>query len=109
MKIINCTPHEISINGKKFPPTGKVIRVQSERKLIDKITFEEVEIPIYSVVYGELENFISPKDDEILVVSALCKEIIKECFPLFWGRIASPGMLIRDENGNVVGADGLDL
>lgn len=110
MKIINCTSHAITISGKTFPPSGKVVSVKTERRrLANRITENNDEIPIYGEFTGELENFECPQEDEILIVSKEVKKVIKHCHFLCRGIVASPGNCIYDENGDCTGVDGLEL
>jgi hypothetical protein len=115
-KVINATPHEITVSGIKFPaaPPDKVVRVKTERfKVMDCETDKGV-IPLYQVKTGELINFLDylPElrlGESILVVSLVAKDLILKVYPFWKHQIASPGSLIRDDKGVVIGADGLDI
>lgn len=109
MKIINCTPFELNINGCKIPPSGKVVSVKEERKLINTVILDGEKIPIYKTFYEDLENFELPDENEILVVSTVAKNVIQQCrFPMR-GMVASPGNYSYDKNRNCICVDGLDL
>jgi hypothetical protein len=114
-KIINCTPHQITINGIIFPaaPKGEEVRVATRRphfrNLYPNGWGNEPFIMVFLPIYEELVNFTPPGEDEYLVVSAMAKAEILRRHPEMEGRVFSPGLLVRDENGVVIGADGLDM
>lgn len=113
-KIINCTPHQITINGIVFPacPKGQEVRVATRREHFRNLYPDGREKPFIMVflpIQDGLVNFTPPGEDEYLVVSAMAKAEILRRHPEMEGRVFSPGLLVRDENGVVIGADGLDM
>ena len=109
MKIINATPHNISLSGITFKPSGKEVRVKMDRKHVGNMEQGEKKIPLYKVTPGILEGFEKPNNGELLVVSLVAKNEILRQYPDMLYNVASPGQLIRDDKGVVIGADGLDL
>jgi hypothetical protein len=104
MNIINYTPHEISIkqNGEfiKIAPSGVVCRVSQKTVKVSNING----IDIFASVFGDVEN-APPVDENVYIVSALCKQKLKDTGS---NNVYSPGQLIRDEKGNVIGCNGLE-
>ena len=114
-KIINKTPHPVTINGFTLPaaPKGQEVRVATRREHFKNLYpngwGNEPIIMVFMPFYDELVNFTPPGEDEYLVVSAMAKAEILRRHPEMEGKIFSPGLLVRDENGVVIGADGLDM
>lgn len=117
--IRNLTPHDLTVvdeqgNTRTIPtdPSGLYARVETTRVK----TGEILGIPTYAVQYGEVGLFVTvegkpkyygpfpePKDGVVLVVSGLVRSALN-------GRpdVYSPGELIRDEAGKVIGCRGFD-
>lgn len=114
-KIINKTPHAITINGIIFPaaPKGEEVRVATRREHFHTLWPNgwgvEPFIMVFLPIKDGLVNFTPPGEDEYLVVSAVAKEEILRRHPEMEGKVFSPGLLVRDEKGVVIGADGLDM
>ena len=106
MKIINVTPHPLAlidseINTVEIPPSGDVARVKSYRIPIGEVAGMTVD----RVEFGAVEGLPGPSRDCIFVVSALVaghKDVAEARSDVF-----SPGELIRDGEGRVIGARGL--
>lgn len=105
--IKNLTPHSITIGTRNFPAPSKGTEVRVSVKRQQAGEFDGIKL--FQTTMGGLENFTPPAQGEILIVSALAKAEILRQFPQFRGQIASPGQLLRDAAGVVIGADGLDL
>jgi hypothetical protein len=108
MKLINLTPHSITIGNVVLPAPekGKEVRVAVERQQVGEVGG----VKLFQAKKGKLENFRYPLfQEEILIVSGIAKAEILRQYPEFEGQIASPGQLLRDAAGVVIGADGLDL
>lgn len=102
MKFINLTPHEINVvkeNGEvvSFPPSIEPARVNQ--------TFSHVEtIDGIKMFASKLDKvFCLPKREEnaIYIVSAMVKEREMSRYDL-----VSPGKLIRNDKGQVIGCEG---
>lgn len=109
MAIFNLTPHPLSIIGldgevRSFSkPSADVVL---PRVAQDTVKVGEIEgIADYKSVFGE-PDFIPANDGNIYVVSRL---VISACekHGIAHDHLRSPGRLIRDEEGKVVGAEGL--
>ena len=104
--LINLTPHTLNLVDDKgvvtaYPSAG-VARVMSETAHAG--LFEQAMIPLTRVVYGVVQG-LPPADPGVLyVVSAMVRTAVPHR-----SDVASPGDLLRDESGNVVGAKSLIL
>lgn len=96
--IVNLTPHAITIlspNGDRiFPPDGTVARVSQTTKLESFIDGIEIHAPRF----GDVVGLPRPVEGVHFIVSAM----VKAACP---GRkdLLSPGELVRDVKGNVIG------
>lgn len=105
MDFINLTPHQISIVRDDesvliVPPSGTVCRVTTTRTPVDTIDG----VVIYRTAFGKID-YIPPKiDGTMYIVSALVKAALPSRYD-----IVSPGDLVRDDGGNVIGCKGLTL
>ena len=92
--IRNFTPHEVTINGLVFPSEGNA-RVEQQ----DILLGEHEGVEIRRAEYGKVEGLPMMEQDIYLIVSIL----VKLALP---GRpdLLSPGGLIRDGAGRIIGA-----
>lgn len=104
----NLTPHEVKI----FKLVGtvpdldlvieeeeEVARVNCEYVKVDK----KVEgVDMYRTVFGEVTGLPAYEEGVYLLVSAM----VREALPLR-SDLVSPGQLLRDDDGNVIGCLGL--
>lgn len=104
----NLTPHEVCIyklNGVTpdldlvIEAGEEVARVSCEYMKVDK-TVEGVNL--YRTVFGEVTGLPDYEEGVYLLVSA----IVREALPLRKD-LVSPGQLLRDDSGNVIGCLGL--
>ena len=99
MTIINLTPHAITVVGNAtFAPSGAVARCAS----ITSAAGSFDEIPLTSVSYGDVESLPAPQKGVLYVVSALVRAAVPSRKD-----VASPGDLLRDDKGNVIGCKSL--
>ena len=101
--IINLTPHDIVIVGENstsfcIPKSGTVARVESKSRSCG--FFDG--IPLSSVKFGAVTELPEYQPDTLLIVSAMVRAAASDRPDL-----ASPGELVRDAGGNVVGCRGL--
>jgi hypothetical protein len=113
MRIVNLTPHSINLHGTdanspllaalvvNVPPSGTVARLAVSRKPIASVTFNGVKIGICQSSFGDITGLPIPEAGTVFVVSAMVAEAAKRA------DVFSPGELVRDEVGVVVGANGL--
>lgn len=110
IKFINLTPHELNIrdvNGEMqtIPASGQVARCQESRK---PYLTPVGDFAAGSVSYGEVEG-LPPTGERgantLYIVSAIVLNAIAAGKKRF--DVLAPGPAIRDENGKIIGADGL--
>lgn len=101
-KVVNLTPHPLvlvlSDGNRAVAPSGTVARCSSTNKPAGD--FEGV--PLTRVTFGAVENLPEPVEGTLYVVSALVRSAVPHRTD-----VASPGDLVRDEAGNVIGCKGL--
>jgi hypothetical protein len=105
--LVNLTPHPLTISTAagsviKLPKSELPARLAVTRHRLNDVTLdtgETLEVNISQL--GEIENLPEPQEGVILVVSALVADAAKR------GDVMSPGELLRDGEGNIVGAKGL--
>lgn len=103
LNIVNLTPHELNLRAANgimvnVLRSGTVARVSEQRDALPTVAGLSVTRP----AYGAVEGLPEPQPDTIYVVSAL---VLARCA----GRndVFAPGAAIRDDNGKIIGADGL--
>lgn len=101
MKLVNLTPHPVRLCGLDIQPSGQVARVSTTEVVVDNIDVDGTNVPILSVEFGEVVGLPEPEDGTIFIVSALVAQAARR------SDVMSPGRLVRDPEGRVIGADGL--
>jgi len=100
---VNLTPHKIVIHSddyadiEELEPEAIPVRVESKKEQVGDLQG----FPIWKTEMGELTGLPEPQPGVVFIVSALVAAQIKR------EDIMSPGELIRDEKGNVIGCRGL--
>lgn len=102
MNIINLTPHAIDVvkadgSIKTYQPSGQVARLDVSRKFVRFLDGAEVNRPTMGCVTGLPET----QPSVVLVVSALVAQACADRSDL-----VSPGELVRDSAGKIVGCKG---
>lgn len=105
----NLTPHPLyvkSVAGEyvTIPPSGEIVRVVYDRLPPEQTTIQGHEISVS--VAGSPREIIGLPDPEPGVVLIVAKAV-SDAAPAHRGDLMSPGKLIRDEDGTVIGCDGL--
>jgi len=100
MKIMNLTPHEITVGSRVIPASGQVARVKVSLAPAGK--FDEV--PLVRGSYGQIVDLPDQQDDILLIVSALVRTACPDRHDL-----ASPADLVRDQNGKIIGANAMEV
>lgn len=101
-KIINCTPHAITItDGPTFEPSGQVARVTTQQTDAGNIAG----IPVKIQTFGDIIDLPDPQDDTVYIVSNIVMAAAKEA-----GRtdVVAPdtASAVRDDNGHIVSVPG---
>ena len=103
--LLNLTPHPLTLVGEngtlEVPPSGQVARLAVTRTALAPVEVDGVTLPVSRSTLGDIVGLPAPEPGVLLVVSALVAEAA--------GRadVMSPGELIRDTTGAVIGARGL--
>ncbi|RLG42605.1 MAG: hypothetical protein DRO05_00580 [Thermoproteota archaeon] len=99
MKLVNLTPHPITFPEADvtIPPSGMVARV--EETVSSSSSFDDLSIPIATIVTGKVVNLPDPQPGVGYIVSR----------PVALAVIGRPDVFvpddfIRDENGRIIGA-----
>lgn len=105
--LINLTPHPLVLCGETIPPSGVVLRaeqVEEEAGVLDGVPVLRVRLgrPIPSP-----EELPSWGEGAFYIVSALAAQSVAQYHPDIAHRFLSPGRLVRDDEGKVVGAQAL--
>ena len=106
----NLTPHALNVRAMDgstlvIPPDARgVARVVYDRLPPEQMSIAGHEISI-SVAGSprEIIGLPEPEEDVVLIVA----KAVADAAPAQRGDLMSPGRLIRDEDGNVLGCDGL--
>lgn len=115
MKLVNLTPHALSIhrfpaNEEELegvvilPPSGSVARLQNSPPEQVGSVFPSIleAIPVFRMRTGDPEGLPDPQEGVFLVVSTMVRVACPDRDDLL-----SPGPLVRDEEGRPVGCEGL--
>ena len=111
MKIINFTPHAVSVWGDDsaatgpvavIPPSGLVARVTTRNIRVASLPGEGGEIPVYRQEIGAVEGLAAPVDGQWLLVSLVVRLALPTRTDLL-----SPGELRRGPDGQPRGCQGL--
>lgn len=104
MKFVNLTPHEINIyEGDKLvktvPASGKVARREQREEVLGKIDG----ITITEQFFGDVYDLLPDQEEG---VAYIVSRIVAEAF-MYRDDLYIPGPMVRDENGRVIGCQGL--
>lgn len=98
MNFINLTPHDINVitdkGSRVIPRSGNVARVNQVLSLACKYDG----ISIVNCKYGQVENLPEEKEMTYFIVSKMVKDAAPNRQDLL-----SPGELVRNEKGEVIG------
>lgn len=98
MNWINLTKHPIQLPTGEIPPSGKIARCSRSYPTVVIIDNIELVREVYHTVTGLPQQ----KENTIYIVS----RHVRKALP-FRNDLASPGLLVYDENGNVIAASNL--
>jgi hypothetical protein len=104
VKIINLTPHEVTVVGPngdilmKIPASGNVARCSVSRTVIGKLNG----IPVAKSVIGDVEGLPEPKEGVVYVVSRVVAEALRG----LRDDIIIPDDAVRDHEGRIIGCKG---
>jgi len=92
---VNLTPHAINFGDRSIEPSGKIARCSE----VSSEAGEHAGIKLIRRSYGKIVDLPEPKEGTIFIVSILVRQACPSRTD-----IASPGDLIRDNDGKIVGA-----
>lgn len=96
---VNLTPHSVTVvDGPTLPPSGSVARCSSTSTPAG----EHGGVNLVRTVFGAVEGLPDPVSGVVYVVSALVRAAVPHRTD-----VASPGDLVRNEAGQVVGCRNL--
>ena len=110
IRYINLTPHALSVKALDggfitiLPDAEGPARVIYDRLPPEQVTIGGSEVAV--AVAGPVKEIIGlpePQPDIVFIVA----KAVADAAPASRGDLMSPGKLIRDEDGTVVGCDGL--
>ena len=104
MRLINLTPHPITVCGITVEPSGVVARVAEDVARVGEIVVEGVAIPLVARALGQVENRPEPQPDTLYIVSSM---VASASWQMGRTDVAAPGDFIRDEAGRIIGATSL--
>jgi len=96
--IKNLTPHTVSISNTVFPASGIITRVSQTNTIVS--SFDGIDLVRAS--YGDVIDLPDEVKGTLLIVSSMVRTALPNRTDL-----ASPGDLIRDEAGNIIGCKNL--
>jgi hypothetical protein len=99
--IINLTPHTLNLPGMTIASSG-VARCATVSVSAGSVEDMGVVVPLYRTTYGEVVGLPGPVEGTLYVVSALVRSAVPNRTD-----VASPGELVRDSSGVVIGCSGL--
>jgi hypothetical protein len=103
MTIINLCKHNINLDcGAVIPSSGVEARVAVKAVPVDTVVIDGKEVCIYENEYGEVVGLPEPVIGVWYVVSGQVRTALPHRLDLY-----SPGDLVRDEKGVVIGCRGL--
>lgn len=106
MQIINLTPHDINVvkgddDIVTFPRTGTVARVAQSSS---QINMPGANVPFTRSAFGDVTDLPAPAQDTYYIVSRMVADAAKDRTDL-----VVPNGLVRDDAGNIIGCQSLDL
>lgn len=102
MRVINMTPHPITVAGLTIAPDGRVPRLREETRTVGHVEVDGHTLPVTETTFGALDGLPEPADGVVYVVSRMVAEAAPHRHDLFF-----PGQLLRDSEGRVIGAASL--
>jgi hypothetical protein len=101
MKLINLTPHTITIFGHDpVPPSGYIARVNTQMAQVADVNG----VPVVVTKNLGISNLPDPQPDTMYIVAGLVRMFVPERKD-----ICSPAKLLRNEHGVVVGCSALEV
>ena len=109
MRLINLTPHELTLVGEKeeivgrIAPTGQVARVKTLVTEMGQVVVDGHTVPIVATIYGEVENLPDPQDGTMYIVSILVIQALGGQRSDVVAPDTGPQSVVRDAQGQIKG------
>lgn len=105
MTFINLTPHTINVvGGIQFPASGTIARVAAESQTVAAVKHGGKTVFLTKTIFGKVENLPEPIAGTRYIVSTIVAQAAKDRSDLL-----TPGELVRDDQGNVIGCKSLNV
>jgi len=105
MKLVNLTQHTITLHGVggaiTVPPSGAIARLAVTRVSLAPVLVDGITLEVNRPTIGAVTGLPPPDDGVVYIASAMVAEAVRR------RDVLSPGELVRDGAGVVVGAKGL--
>lgn len=105
MKLINLTPHDITLVNREnneitlvIPASGVIARLKSETVVTGQVTIDGFDVELTETRYGKIENLPDPEDGVIYITSSL---VAGQCPDRSDVRI--PNESVRNDKGQIIG------
>jgi hypothetical protein len=103
MTLVNLTPHPVTLVSETrtltLHPTGHVARVAVTQTAIPPVVLADgFQVAASAPTFGDVVGLPAPASGVVFVVSALVRNAVPDRLD-----VASPGDLVRDDAGNVLG------
>ena len=109
MRIINLTPHELTLVGGndtvigRIAPTGQVARVITQATRVGQVVVDGHTVPIVATSYGKVENLPVTQEDTTYVVSILVIQALRGQRSDVVAPDTGPQSVVRDALGQIKG------
>jgi len=111
MKIVNLTPHAVTINGifksLTIPPSGMVARVETDTVISSIVNVDGVALRVSTQSMGKVVGLPAPDPDPEGATYYLVSLPVAQALAGSRPDVLAPGPLIRDSEGRPVACDGL--
>lgn len=102
-RMLNLTPHEVTVNGIIIPASGVVARVGMEVIPSHIIKYEGESFSVGKMAYGEILDLPPFMPGQVCIVSGRVLDALHENRIDVIGPDTSPNSVIRDSDGKIVG------
>jgi hypothetical protein len=104
VRLVNLTPHAVTVAGLTIPPSGTVARCREVVEPRGEIEINGTLVPLVAKRFGEVIDLPDPAADTLYIASALTAQAA-------WAKgrwdVVCPGDPVRDNDGRIIGASSL--
>lgn len=102
MKIVNLTPHPITVAGIEIPASGTVARCEQRREKVATIDVDGTPIAVNRTTFGDVAGLPETQAGVVYIVSALVAQAVQHR-----GDVLIVDDTVRDAQGRIIGARAL--